>query len=316
MSGHELDDAPSIDEFANRRADQDRTLAAMHALEGALGSAAPGREQQWRRRVVEALDTLKAVVEAEDANSRAPDSLLSDIGRNHQRLRSRVHGVRAQYANLREALVKLGSELEVATEATTDFADLRERVAWLLSALRHQRARESDLLYEAYRDAFGVDIEDEVKSAPPVGAPDELHRLTTRRAARARSLDALRHAERRAATPSSGREGDWLEALRASAHELEVALLGERSDDDLFADIEVAQPRLHRRIDSLRHQYRELADAVRTLGMVLDDSDPESVDVADVRRTLDQLATELRYLRARETDLVFEAYTVDLGAGD
>ncbi len=85
---------------------------------------------------------------------------------------------------------------------------------------------------------------------------------------------------------------------------------------DLFADIEVAQPRLHRRIDALRHQYRELADAVRDLGLVLDDSDPESIDVADVRRTLDQLATELRYLRARETDLVFEAYTVDLGAGD
>jgi hypothetical protein len=50
--------------------------------------------------------------------------------------------------------------------------------------------------------------------------------------------------------------------------------------------------------------------------VILDESEPDEIDVADVRRTLDQLGTELRYLRAREADLVYEAYTVDLGAGD
>jgi hypothetical protein len=39
-----------------------------------------------------------------------------------------------------------------------DFADLRERLAWLLTALRHQRARESDLIYEAYYEAFRADL--------------------------------------------------------------------------------------------------------------------------------------------------------------
>jgi hypothetical protein len=43
----------------------------------------------------------------------------------------------------------------------SDFADLRQRVAWVLTALRHVRARESDLLYEAYYDAFRIDLEED-----------------------------------------------------------------------------------------------------------------------------------------------------------
>jgi hypothetical protein len=42
-----------------------------------------------------------------------------------------------------------------------DSADVRQRLAWLLAALRHQRSRESDLIYEAYYDAFNTDIETE-----------------------------------------------------------------------------------------------------------------------------------------------------------
>jgi len=318
MPERELDNAPNREQFGSQRADQDRALAAMNDLEAALGAAAPGREQDWRQRVGDALEALSTVVEEEDANSRAPDSLLSDLERNHPRLRSRVHGVRAQYANLRETLAGLRRELAAATDDVPDFADVRERFAWLLSALRHQRARESDLLYEAYRDAFGVDIERDPTRAPrDTGARDEPERLTTKRVDRARSLDALQHLERRAGAAGTGREDVWLDELRASAHELEVALAHEQSDDtDLFADIERAEPRLHYRIDVLRRQYRDLADAVRDIRMILDNSEPDTIDVTDLRRTLDQLATELRYLRARETDLVYEAYTVDLGAGD
>jgi hypothetical protein len=318
MSEHEVGNAPSREEFASQRADQDRTLAAMHDLEAALGSAAPGREQEWRQRVGDALEILSTVVADEDDNARAPDSLLSDLERNHPRLRSRVHGVRAQYANIRETLAGLRRELANATDAFADFADVRERLSWLLSALRHQRARESDLLYEAYRDAFGVDIDREPTGAPrEAGTRDEAERLTTKRADRSRSLDALQDVERRAGAAGPGREDAWLDELRASAFELEVALTVERSDgNELFDDIERAEPRLHHRIVQLRNQYRDLADAVHNLRVTFEESESQELDVADVRRTLDQLATELRYLRAREADLVYEAYTVDLGAGD
>ena len=39
-----------------------------------------------------------------------------------------------------------------------DYADVRQRLSWLLTALRHQRARESDLIYEAYYDAFDTEL--------------------------------------------------------------------------------------------------------------------------------------------------------------
>jgi hypothetical protein len=58
---------------------------------------------------------------------------------------------------VRDTIAALRSELEDAP-ADIDVADLRQRLAWLLTALRHQRARESDLIYEAYYEAFDRDL--------------------------------------------------------------------------------------------------------------------------------------------------------------
>ena len=140
--------------------DKDRTLDAIHELETALGSAAPGRELQWRRDVLAALVVLDESTTQEQRNAEEPDSLLSDIARTQSRLRSRVRGVRAQYGQLRETIESLRREL-TAEETNIDFADTRQRLAWLLTAFRHQRARESDLLYEAYYDAFNADVEND-----------------------------------------------------------------------------------------------------------------------------------------------------------
>ena len=133
-----------------RQVDQDRTLGAIHDLETALASAAPGREEAWRDAVLAALEDLDRAAAEEQANGDQPDSLLSDISRTQSRLRTRVRGVRAQYGQLRSGISELRRELGVPTEGAIDFADVRQRVAWLLAALRHQRARESDLIYEAY----------------------------------------------------------------------------------------------------------------------------------------------------------------------
>jgi hypothetical protein len=142
-----------------RRADQDRTLAAMHELEAALGAAAPGRESSWRAVVLAALVVLDEVTDDEYANATAPDSLLSDIKRTQPRLRTRVRGLRTQYAHLRQTITSMRAELGKPDEDGTDYADVRQRLAWLLTALRHQRARESDLIYEAYYDAFDTDVD-------------------------------------------------------------------------------------------------------------------------------------------------------------
>jgi hypothetical protein len=141
-----------------RRDDQDRTLAAMHALESALGAAAPGREQDWQESVLSALAVLDEATTEEAANAERPDSLLSDIARTQPRLRNRARGVRLQYRHLREVLAALRQELGEQPGGASDFSDVRQRLGWLLTSLRHQRARESDLIYEAYFEAFRADL--------------------------------------------------------------------------------------------------------------------------------------------------------------
>lgn len=130
----------------------------MHDLEAALGAAAPGREHDWHHSVLSALTLLDSATIEEVDNAERPDSLLSDIARTQPRLRTRVRGVRFQYRHLRDAIVSLRGELEEQPESGLDYGDIRQRLGWILASLRHQRARESDLIYEAYFDAFQADL--------------------------------------------------------------------------------------------------------------------------------------------------------------
>ena len=141
-----------------RPADQDRTLEAMHRLEAALAAAARGREEPWRDEVLEALWVLEAATAQEADNARRPDSLLSDLSRNQPRLRNRARALRLQYSKVRDAIASLRQEIEEREDAEVDYADLRQRLGWVLTSLRNQRARESDLIYVAYYDAFKVDL--------------------------------------------------------------------------------------------------------------------------------------------------------------
>src|SRR5438132_1712932 len=102
------DGTPGIDARAR---DQDRTLAAAHQLEAAVGAAGPGREDSWRHDVLDALHILDGATAEEEANAARPDSLLSDIARNEPRLRHRVHGLRAQYRHVRDTITSLQREL-------------------------------------------------------------------------------------------------------------------------------------------------------------------------------------------------------------
>jgi hypothetical protein len=141
-----------------RQADQDRTLVAMQQLEAALGAAAPRREQAWRNQVRTALGVLGEAAREEAKNAAQPDSLLSDIARTQPWLRNRVRGLRIHYGQLRDSIAALHGELSAAAGPVVDFTDIRQRLAWVLAGLRHQRARESDLIYEAYYDAFQSDL--------------------------------------------------------------------------------------------------------------------------------------------------------------
>jgi hypothetical protein len=149
-------------DLAAHHRDQDQTLAAMHVLEAALSRGAFGRAEWWYEEVRAALGALDDVTAEEAVADARPDSLLADIAFKQPRLRNRVRGLRLQFTQIRDGIVALRRELDLAAELESepDVADVRQRLAWLLTALRHQRARESDLIYEAYYDAFLRDIEE------------------------------------------------------------------------------------------------------------------------------------------------------------
>jgi hypothetical protein len=145
-------------ELDARQADHDRTLGAVHELEAALSTAAPLREESWHRAVLEALSVLDTATAEEAENAQRPDSLLSDLARTQPRLRNRARAIRLQYAKVRETIIELRKELAEDQGTAVDYADVRQRLGWLLTALRHQRARESDLIYEAYFDAYNAEL--------------------------------------------------------------------------------------------------------------------------------------------------------------
>lgn len=145
-------------QIERRRLDQDRTLLAMHALEAALGAAAPTREARWQDTVLGALSVLGDATREEAENAVQPDSLLSDIAFTQPRLRNRVRGLRTQYRQLQDGIESLQHEFDKSDDVGVDVGDIRQRLAWVLTGLRHQRARESDLIYEAYYEAFRTDL--------------------------------------------------------------------------------------------------------------------------------------------------------------
>lgn len=139
------------------RAEHDALFDAIHRLEAALASAAPGRERGWNQQVVE---KLRAVVDLLDEHARsaeAADGLLAMIGDAQPRLLHRVERLRREHVDLLEQARALMRHLEHhGQDELPNFRDNRHRTTWLLNALRHHRAAATDLIFEAFATDIGV----------------------------------------------------------------------------------------------------------------------------------------------------------------
>ena len=69
-----------------------------------------------------------------------------------------MRSLRINYRQLRDAIAALQGELDATSGQAMDFTDIHQSVAWVLAGLRHQHGRVSDLIYEAYYDAFQTDL--------------------------------------------------------------------------------------------------------------------------------------------------------------
>jgi hypothetical protein len=161
--------ASQRDALALRQSDQDCTAEAIDQLNRALLAPSCGRDAVWRRNVAEALEALDQAVTTESRSCAEADSLLSDIARTQPRLRNRVRGLRHHYGRLSDQIKHALRML--ARGDDVGVADTRIHVGRLISALQLTRGRESDLIYEAYFDAFHRDVEEELLCPAPQSHP-------------------------------------------------------------------------------------------------------------------------------------------------
>ncbi len=104
-----------------------------------------------------------------------------------------------------------------------------------------------------------------------------------------------------------GRLTDALRAMVAAFTEHRNATEGE---DGLYADVVLDAPRLARTVDGLVAEHGQLGTAMASLVQAMDCPDTNAETLReDARRILNDLARH----RQRDADLVYEAYTADIG---
>lgn len=134
--------------FTTSRADRDRTLEGIRDLETALARAASGAT--WFPQVVAGLDALEAAMDVERRELNRPDALLAMVAAEHpRRFGSRARNLREQYDDIIRQLASLRSQLEAHAISPAIVSDLRHRAGWIIRALHHCRAQQTDLVYDA-----------------------------------------------------------------------------------------------------------------------------------------------------------------------
>lgn len=136
---------------------------------------------------------------------------------------------------------------------------------------------------------------------------------------RARSLDMLHEVERQAGAAGPARPDEWrddlllsLDALASSLHDQFDRSSGE---DGLLTRVVSDAAHLASSVEDLRRRQLELIAEIDDLRQSLSDLS-RTIDVGDIRSRVRELTGEIRELRAWEVDIVYEAYSFDLGTGD
>lgn len=147
-------------------------------------------------------------------------------------------------------------------------------------------------------------------------------RAATRTSRRERSdmLRAMARLERALARAEPGRREGWIRDTRVALDELRQAMrthcLVASAEDGLLEEIRLESPQLLPRIEELEDRYRELDSLARHLQETLDSARAQRASAAWIRIRLRELLSGLRQHQALESDLIYEAFAVDIGVGD
>lgn len=143
--------------------------------------------------------------------------------------------------------------------------------------------------------------------------------LDTSRRERSESLDAVHYLEKIASSPGVGRLDEWRTELRDALSKLNSQLQDQyktsADEDSVLGSVIDESPHLASRVRNLRNRQQRLLERIEALDLYVADSS-RTVDMAGLRGEVRDLVNEVQALRAEESDLVYEAFYVDLGVGD
>jgi len=140
-----------VEEAAARVAsDHEEILSAVHRLEAALASPAPGRETAWKHRAGAALVGVLDSVNVHRVSAESGGGVIAEaealLGRPPA-----LAAARSQHVRLLKDAGALLADLEARREdLKLTCKAVRERAGRLASALRNHQALEADLILEAF----------------------------------------------------------------------------------------------------------------------------------------------------------------------
>jgi hypothetical protein len=148
---------------------------------------------------------------------------------------------------------------------------------------------------------------------------DDDHRaraLDEARVRRVRLRGAMDALEGALAAPAVGRATDWWSAVLACLESLRTALQRHvaetEADGGLLTQVLTEVPRLANAVYRLRQDHVELSDKVEAL---LVRPQPQNGDSGEIRDAGLSLLGQLARHRQRGADLLYEAYSIDVGGG-
>jgi hypothetical protein len=137
------------------------------------------------------------------------------------------------------------------------------------------------------------------------------------RARRVRLRSAMEALETALAAPVPGRVTDWWAVVVDCLAQLRVALqrhiVEAEADSGLLAQVLTDAPRLANAVNRLRQDHVEM---VRAVDALVSRPAPTSDDSAAIRDAGLALLGRLARHRHRGADLLYEAYSVDVGSGE
>ena len=154
---------------------------------------------------------------------------------------------------------------------------------------------------------------------PRFDADGRAERTARSRSERDAMLAAMARLERALSRAAPERSEAWTEEVAAGLDALREAMrthvLVADAEDGLLIEILEEEPRLATQVEALRKDYVELERiAAMMRDELLDEGQPQ--EAAKARAALRQLLGELRTHQSRESDLIWEAFLVDIGVGD